>query len=273
MLHLVKPMFVRLLVLTPLALCFLLLTSIVNGYAEDDHIYSTQDFSELSFSLTSVTLSLIDLPVGSIELSSTEISEHTTDLHLLTPEFTERLNLITALVEQDGVSIHNALADFITGRAFTALSANNVIVGNYNYIYGDASAAVDVMERIKIYIESNGTETIPQYTSDSQIAIKLLGNEGDSIYWYISTKGNVLIVLHANGIVDQETLETFESSVTTVMGKEIATVSSRIYLPILQSRSSGYAEDLESTAALWRGPAHQVAFTHNDPSWVPHYGA
>ena len=250
-----------------LSLLLLLTTSVASVYAEDANIKPAQNINALNFSLNSITLSSNDMSVDSVELSSSIITEKTTDFHLLTPLFLGKLPV-------KEVSHQNTSSNFITGQIYAATSSkngNNVIVGNYNYIYENANAAEDVLAQIKTLTENDRLETIPEYTLGSQIAVKLAGEDNDSVYWYISTKDNSLTALSVNGLSNSETFQTFEAFIAKVAKKKILKANSNIYLPILQGSSNN---GTKSVQAAWRGPAYQVAVAFTTSGgWNPHYGA
>lgn len=253
-----------------LAVILTVVTSINVVYAEgtDSSAENNNNSTNLAFSLNSVTLTASDMSANSVELSSSIISAESTEFHLLTPQFIEELAI-------EDASNQDVTPGFIIGQVYAATSSNNsnnAIVGNYNYIYEDAISAEDVLARVKLLIETDGLVTVPEYTSDSQVAFKLTGAEDDSMYWYISVNDNLLNALSVNGFSDGETFQTFQAFVSKVTQKEMLNASGNIYLPLIQSPPDS---GMKSLQAAWRGPAYQVAYTHSS-GWrdlIPHYGA
>lgn len=106
--------------------------------------------------------------------------------------------------------------------SFVAIApVHGVMVTNYLYEYSDASGAEKALNGL---IDEGGFVSVREYTSEKEgglrgQAFNLTGNEGDSVYWFLGVRDNILIMLMTNGMNANSTQEILDSTIDRLLQK------------------------------------------------------
>jgi len=261
--------------ITVLALLLSLVSS-SHAMAQNDGSPKSPRPSEANQSLamlSSLSLSMNDMPLNSKEIYN-EYVESNQPNHLLYDTFMQAL---------ESANPSSTLAKFTNGHVFSAVSFNDgVILGNFTYSFSMGADTLDIAEKTEKFLQNNGGTSLPEYSlaqeSSRQAALKMVDDQGDSVYWLIATRDNFLIALFANGVSDDGTHKAFDAFVTTVMNKQPLNYKSQIFLPFVSTKDLTLTNEATHAASVhpeWRGPANSVGWAFNEPTAIPipHYGA
>jgi hypothetical protein len=219
-----------------------------------------------AFKLTALSLSMADMPSNSLEIYNESLTiESINDLMSSSP--------IDLFKSTSKISLSS---DYNQARIFSAVSLDNgVVIGSFSYLYPDSYDAQAIAEAVVEYLQNDSWILLPEYRTQkgSISAAKIVADKSGSTYWYVGTNDNVLITLFADGMSDQATHQLFDLSISKVVGKQVESVRQQTFLPFLQS--GALDTEIRGAEINWRGPAYQVAWTHNSTTWpyLPHYGA
>jgi len=117
------------------------------------------------------------------------------------------------------------LYEYGAAHSFSAIVPPGVVVANFLYQYPDQSQAEQAARLLgdELGIEAKG---VPLGTFESKDgkglrgqAAALVGDEGDSIYWFVGVKDNVLFLVMANGMDESSVGTVFESSMQSLLQK------------------------------------------------------
>lgn len=160
-------------------------------------------------------LQLDDLPADTIVLTDTfhapnEIS------HPLTS------NEISSFRSMSG-DTQQLLFAYKAVHSFSALLPNGVVVANFLYEYTTESQAERVAELLQNDIAASKS-VLPVSTLESKNGLQgqgfsLTGDEGDSVYWFVGTQGQTLVLLMVNGMEQPSVSLAFESTMQKLMNK------------------------------------------------------
>jgi len=119
-----------------------------------------------------------------------------------------------------------ALYKYETVRDFQAFVSDNkgVAVACFTYVYPkqqqaeEASrvAVDDMFQRVK------GSGLVGEFKAKEAgglhgQAVKFIGSEGDSVYWFVGVKNNALVLVMANGMHEPSVEEVFQLAVQTLL--------------------------------------------------------
>ncbi|MCB9443792.1 MAG: hypothetical protein H6669_06105 [Ardenticatenaceae bacterium] len=115
-----------------------------------------------------------------------------------------------------------SLYGYDSAYSFSAfLPDEAVFIANFTYRYSDqvkAKMAADFMSN-DLESSAQNVEVLPLITAKDQEshlqgqAFTLMGDEGDSVYWFIGVEDNVLSIVMANGFNDAAVNNVFQSAI------------------------------------------------------------
>lgn len=113
------------------------------------------------------------------------------------------------------VSGKEALYTYESAYSQAAALPNGVVIGNFLYQYPNHEQAVTAVkqytnELAHSAVQENALTTPNQLQGDT---FKIVGDEGDNVYWFVAVQDNVVYLTIANGFDEKPVYERFVSTI------------------------------------------------------------
>lgn len=174
----------------------------ISGLLLFNNLTTAQDVKQLAIDVS-------DLPEGSFLLSEGYL------------DFDDNAHPLSMNVSDSRVSVQQ-IYEYKSVYSFEAVTpVHGIMVTNYLYEYSDAPEAEKALSSL---IEEGESAFVRGYTSErvdglQGQAFKFIGNEGDSVYWFLGRRDNILIMLMTNGMDTDSAQEILDLAVHRLLQK------------------------------------------------------